>query len=90
MQGFKSVGQAQRFLASYGPISEYFRPRRHRLSVSVYRQEMQQRFNTWHELTNPATAAYRAKPEASRTPSSPLIMLIGNKLTKPFVTHCLL
>jgi putative transposase len=28
MQGFKSPGHAQRFLAAYGPIAQYFRPRR--------------------------------------------------------------
>jgi putative transposase len=27
MQGFKSPGQAQRFLAAYGPIAQHFRPR---------------------------------------------------------------
>jgi putative transposase len=57
MQGFKSPGQAQRFLAAYGPIAQYFRPRRHLLSAPVYRQEMQQRFHTWRELTSLPTAA---------------------------------
>src|SRR5215216_6899802 len=33
MQGFKSPGQAQRFLAAYGPIAQHFRPRRHLLSA---------------------------------------------------------
>jgi len=46
MQGFKSPGQAQRFLAAYGPIAQHFRPRRHRFSASNYRQEMQRRFDT--------------------------------------------
>ena len=58
MQGFKSAGQAQRFLAAYGPITQHFRPRRHRLPASVYRQEMRQRFHTWQELTGLPTAAY--------------------------------
>jgi putative transposase len=40
MQGFKSPGHAQRFLSAYGPIAQYFRPRRHRLSAWAYRQEM--------------------------------------------------
>src|ERR687895_806213 len=40
MQGFKSPGHAQRFLSAYGPISQHFRPRRHRLAASAYRQEM--------------------------------------------------
>jgi putative transposase len=44
MQGFKSPGHAQRFLSAYGPIAQYFRPRRHLLSASAYRQEMSHRF----------------------------------------------
>jgi putative transposase len=57
MQGFKSPGQAQRFLAAYGPIMEHFRPRRHLLPASVYRQEMRHRLRTWQELTSVSTAA---------------------------------
>jgi putative transposase len=37
MQGFKSPGHAQRFLAAYGPIAQYFRPRHHLLPAPVYR-----------------------------------------------------
>ncbi len=57
MQGFKSPGLAQRFLSAYGPIAQHFRPRRHRFPASAYRQEMQQRFNTWQGLTDLSTAA---------------------------------
>jgi putative transposase len=57
MQGFKSAGHAQRFLAAYGPITQHFRPRRHLLPASVYRQEMRQRLHTWQELTGLPTAA---------------------------------
>jgi putative transposase len=57
MQGFKSPGHAQGFLAAYGPIAQHFRPRRHLLPASVYRQEMRQRFHTWQELTSLPTAA---------------------------------
>jgi putative transposase len=64
MQGFKSPGHAQRFLSAYGPIAQHFRPRRHRLSASVYRQEMRRRFDTWQELTNLPTAAEGLRPEA--------------------------
>jgi putative transposase len=57
MQGFKSPGHAQRFLAAYGPIAQYFRPRHHLLPAPVYRQEMRHRFDTWQDLTNlPAVA----------------------------------
>jgi putative transposase len=57
MQGFKSPGHAQRFLAAYGPIAQHFRPRRHRFSASAYRQEMQQRFQIWGEITGMGVAA---------------------------------
>jgi putative transposase len=57
MQGFKSPGHAQRFLAAYGPIAQYFRPRRHRLSAPEYRQEIGKRFHTWQEITSLPTTA---------------------------------
>ena len=57
MPGFKSAGHAQRFLAAYGPIAQHFRPRRHRLSASAYRQEMGQRFYSWQEIVSLPTAA---------------------------------
>jgi putative transposase len=57
MQGFKSPGQAQRFLSSYGPIAQHFRPRRHRFLASAYRQEMRHRFHTWQDITSHSTAA---------------------------------
>jgi putative transposase len=56
MQGFKSPGHAQRFLAAYGLIAQHFRPRRHRLSALKYRQEMAQRFQRWHEVTGTVAA----------------------------------
>lgn len=57
MQGFKSPGHAQRFLSAYGPIAQHFRPRRHVLSASAYRQEMAQRFQMWGEITSTGMAA---------------------------------
>jgi putative transposase len=57
MQGFKSPGQAQRFLAAYGPIAQYFRPRRHLLPAPEYRQEMRKRFASWREITSLPIAA---------------------------------
>jgi transposase-like protein len=57
MQRFKSPGHAQRFLSAYGPVAQHFRPRRHLLSASTYRQERRQRFHTWQEITNLPTAA---------------------------------
>jgi putative transposase len=57
LQGFKSPGHAQRFLSAYGPISQHFRLRRHRLSALAYRQEFRTRFQIWQEITLPALAA---------------------------------
>jgi putative transposase len=57
MQGFTSAGHAQRFLSAYGPITQHFRPRRHLLSASAYRQEMRKRFESWAEITGTEWAA---------------------------------
>jgi putative transposase len=57
MQGFKSAGHAQRFLSAYGPIAQHFRPRRHLLSASAYREEMGNRFERWAEITGTERAA---------------------------------
>jgi putative transposase len=57
MRRFKSAGHAQRFLATYGPITSHFRPRRHRLRIREYRREMAQRFQIWREITEPPIAA---------------------------------
>jgi len=57
LQGLKSPGHAQRFLAAYGPIAQHFCPRRHRLSASAYRQEMSHRFESWAEITGTERAA---------------------------------
>jgi putative transposase len=43
MRRFKSPGHAQRFLAAYGPIADHFRPRRHRLTATAYRQQRERR-----------------------------------------------
>jgi putative transposase len=57
MGRFKSSGHAQRFLSAYGPISQHFRPRRHRLPAPEYRQQMAHQFQTWREITGTALAA---------------------------------
>jgi hypothetical protein len=36
MRGFKSPGQAQRFLAAYGPMAKHVRSRHHRFPAPVY------------------------------------------------------
>jgi hypothetical protein len=50
MQRFKSPGHSQRFLAAYGLIAHYFRPRRYLLPAPAYRQEMWHRFDREHSL----------------------------------------
>ena len=57
MRGFKSPGQAQRFLSAFSPISSHFRPRRHLLSAQRYREEMRQRFTVWAEVGDLQSAA---------------------------------
>jgi putative transposase len=57
MRRFKSVGQAQRFLSAQGPIREHFRPKRHKLSASVYRAEMREQFEVWNAVTRLSMAA---------------------------------
>jgi putative transposase len=51
MRRFKSAKQAQRFLSAFGPISQHFQPRRHRLGAREYRAILQTRFQTWSEVT---------------------------------------
>lgn len=57
MQRFKSPGYAQRFLSTYAPIAQNFRPRRHLLAASAYWQEVRQCFQTWREVTGTAMVA---------------------------------
>ncbi|MFE9927261.1 IS6 family transposase [Streptomyces sp. NPDC005774] len=60
MKGFRSVGGAQRFLATFSGISPHFRPRRHLVTAAHYRTEMTTRFAIWDQVTGvaglPATA----------------------------------
>ena len=57
MRRFKSAGHAQRFLSAHGPILSHFRPRRHRLGIRDYRQEMAHRWHIWREITATEAAA---------------------------------
>ena len=50
MRGFKSPGQAQRFLSAFGVIASFFRPGRHLLAAANYREIMHRRFTQWREL----------------------------------------
>src|SRR6266496_5201428 len=51
MRRFKAAGHAQRFLSAFGPISQHFPPRRHRLRAREYRATLQDRFQVWNEVT---------------------------------------
>jgi len=57
MRRCKDPGQAQRFLAAYGPIASHFRPRRHRLTAEAYRQTRTERCASWRAVSgSPAMA----------------------------------
>ena len=51
MQRFKSPGQAQRFLFAHSFIYGHFRPRRHLMSASNYRQVRAEAFQNWRQGT---------------------------------------
>ena len=50
MRGFKSAGQAQRCLSTFGVMASFFRPGRHLLTARDYREIMRRRFTQWREL----------------------------------------
>jgi putative transposase len=50
MKGFRSVGSAQRFLASFSRISPHFRPPRHRMTATDNRTEIAARFQVWNQV----------------------------------------
>ena len=57
LPGLKSAGHAQRFLSASGPMAQHCRPRRHLLSAAEYRAEMQNRCESWAEITGTKRAA---------------------------------
>ncbi|MCQ4152621.1 MULTISPECIES: IS6 family transposase [Rhodococcus] len=57
MKGFRSVGSAQRFLASFSRISPHFRPPRHRMAATDHRTEIAARFQVWDQVTEQVLAA---------------------------------
>jgi len=58
MRGFKSVGHAQRFLATFGVIASFFRPGRHLLAAENYREIMRRRFVQWNEIAELGAEVY--------------------------------
>ncbi len=57
MRKFKSPGQAQRFLATFGPLRDHFHPKQHQLTAHHYRQQMRQRLEDWREVAGLNSAA---------------------------------
>jgi hypothetical protein len=57
MKRFKSSRHAQRFLSAFSGISAHFRPRRHLLSATEWRTEIDVRFAVWRQVTAPDAAA---------------------------------
>src|SRR3954447_10014670 len=51
MRRFKSARQAQRFVEVHGIIGSHFRPRRHLLPATEYRELRNKRFRIWNEVT---------------------------------------
>jgi len=51
LQRFKSGEHAQRFLGPFSAVSNYFRPRRHRLTASAYRQIRIHAHIAWQDVT---------------------------------------
>ena len=51
MQRFKSPGQAQSFLSAHSFIYGLFRPRRHRMTASIYRTERAKAVRVWRQET---------------------------------------
>jgi putative transposase len=51
LQRFKSAEHAQRFLGPFSAVSNHFRPRRHRLTASQYRQIRTHAHIAWQDVT---------------------------------------
>jgi putative transposase len=51
LQRFKSAEHAQRFLGPFSAVSNHFRPRRHRLTASAYRQIRTHAHIAWQDVT---------------------------------------
>jgi putative transposase len=61
MRGFRDPKRTQAFLSSFGPIRQHFALKRHLLSASLYREQLEARFVAWREfaeLTQNPSAAF--------------------------------
>jgi putative transposase len=52
LQRFKSAEHAQRFLGPFSAVCNHFRPRRHRLTATAYRQLRAERHAIWLDVTS--------------------------------------
>ena len=50
MQRFKSLEQAQLVLSTFDLVYHYFHPPKHKLQADVYRQQLNQRCDTWSQF----------------------------------------
>ena len=50
MQRFKSLGQAQAFLSTFGIIYDHFHLKKHSLKANIYRDQLAARFVSWDQL----------------------------------------
>ncbi|MEO1288564.1 MAG: IS6 family transposase [Chloroflexota bacterium] len=50
MQRFKSPQQAQQFLSIFDILYHYFHPKRHKLKADLYRDQLDERYDTWWQL----------------------------------------
>jgi putative transposase len=57
MKGFKSAGQAQRFLSAHDQINNLFHLRRDHVSASQHRAARARAFGTWADVSGVAAAA---------------------------------
>jgi putative transposase len=57
MKGFKSAGQAQRFLSAHDPIHNLFHLRRDHLTAAEHRAARTRAFQIWAEVSGIAAAA---------------------------------
>ena len=60
MHGFKSAGHAQRFLATFGGVSSFFRSGRHLLRAVNYREIMCRRYAEWSQVVESGLGLQRS------------------------------
>jgi hypothetical protein len=86
MRGFKSPGQAQRFLSAFGVIAPFFRPCRHLLAAVNYREIMRRRFTRRRLLElivfAPGLASVNRRHTDSGVSDNPWMLVIDRHLRR--------